>query len=324
VKFGREPFRKCDAWDDLRAQAAGESKMRRINGISIALERGQIACSIRFLAKRWQWRPARVQRFLNFLVTEYMIAVEATTELTTITILNFDRVTECRERVTESAPDTHVSQSQPATSDCKNETKPPSKTGGESASDTPPDTNLERNPLLDSESKAGDGGNARAREPLISEQAIQLADDVMLILGIDTKFVPPGWCGAAMWLQAGLNSGWRPEIVRIAAAKIRARRNYQPPFSYRYLGPPITREHELMAEPGLPFSPMVVSKEPRHAKTPADPTANDWRASRDRWRAAAAKLNASVAQDREREDQAGEGIDGEVLQFAAAARRDRS
>ena len=147
----------------------------------------------------------------------------------------------------------------------------------------------------------------------------------MQALGIDLEFVPPGWCGAAMWLQAGLNSGWRPELVRLAVDRVRARKNYQLPFSYRYLSQPIAREHQLMAERSLPTPPIseTSNQEANHAeKTPQYRHATPWQQSRDRWRAAAAKLNASVAADKAA--RAGEGDGGADVQPTATVGRDRS
>jgi len=166
------------------------------------------------------------------------------------------------------------------------------------------------------------GDNARARGPLISELAFQLASDVMTTLGIDREFVPPGWCGAAMWLQAGLDSGWRPEIVRIAAAKIRARKNYQPPFSFRYLLQPIIREHQLMAEPSLPMPPVVVASNQRTGHVQKADTVTDWRASRDAFRRAHAKLRAHNDRQQSPEGDGGQPS-GEIIRLAAATGRDR-
>jgi hypothetical protein len=101
----------------------------------------------------------------------------------------------------------------------------------------------------------GDGG-VRARDGVISTQAIELADEVMAILGVDRESVPPAWCGAAMWLSAGIATGWRPELVRLAAQRVAAaRRREGPPGSYRYLEKPILHEHQEAARPVPPAPP---------------------------------------------------------------------
>lgn len=50
-------------------------------------------------------------------------------------------------------------------------------------------------------------------EPLISPQAIQLADEIAVIAGHDLKFVPPAWCGAAARVQVWLKAGWQPSLI---------------------------------------------------------------------------------------------------------------
>ena len=312
--FKTEPFTEREAWIWMIGTAARSEKLRRVGAARITVQRGQLAFSIRFMAKRWQWAPATVQRFLSRLVTECMIEVAPSNEATVVTVTNYDKY-QFTESVTESPPIHHAT----AVSSSNGEEKSTPPQTPESQNETAAVRIKGDNPSS-SESEGGDAGNARAREAMISQLAFDLATDVMQILGIDTAFIPPGWCGAPMWLQAGLNSGWRPEVIRVAAAKVRARRNYQPPYSFRYLGQPITREHELMAAPLLPMPPvMVSSQDSPHAKTSADQTAPDWRSSRDAFRRAHAKLKAHNASQSETGD--GETACGEVIQFAAPTRR---
>lgn len=165
----------------------------------------------------------------------------------------------------------------------------------------PRDTPSESLPsILSSEERkkeGGDGGDVRATEPLVSNAAFDLADEAMTILGIDLSFVPPAWCGFAMWLQGGLTSGWQPELVRLAARKVAAaRRREGPPHSFRYLGKPIVREHELAALPvpaprqiAFPFASNVV--EIPHGR----PDPSDWRARNDAAHAALAEFSEGVA-----------------------------
>lgn len=73
---------------------------------------------------------------------------------------------------------------------------------------------------------ADDAGDARAK-PLVSREAQELADELLVIAGHDLKFVPPGWCGAAMRVQAWL-AEWPREII-VAAVKGAAARKRGPP-----------------------------------------------------------------------------------------------
>jgi hypothetical protein len=84
-------------------------------------------------------------------------------------------------------------------------------------------------------------------------EAAALAQDVFVLVGIDLEFVPPLWCGLAMFLQAGLAGGWKPDVVRLAVRKVMAQRRQDgAPTSFRYFEKPITREHELAARPVPP------------------------------------------------------------------------
>jgi hypothetical protein len=65
LKAPDEPFTKLEAWIWLLSEARW--KPRR------SLERGEFSHSIRFLEKRWKWKPGRVERFLNLLKARGMI-----------------------------------------------------------------------------------------------------------------------------------------------------------------------------------------------------------------------------------------------------------
>lgn len=311
----RDPHSQREAWSWLQRNAAVRNITVHVGRREIALCRGELAYSLRFLAKRWQWSIARVQRFLQRRCDEGFITCETVNGITKVTLTK--PVTEYATPVTESANDTHPESLINGVSH-SNETEfidqnRDSDTPNESASDT----NKGRITFSSQDSVVGDG-KTRAREAMISPEAFALADDVMRILGIDVEFVPPGWCGAPMWLQAGLNSGWRPEIVRVAVAKVRARPRFQPPYSFRYLAKPITREHEIWAEPALPVSPVIVSNQDHsHAKAAAS---TDWRASRDAFRAAHAKLGAFVDQQGA---ESSSGDSPQVVPFVAPTGRAR-
>lgn len=285
--FPDEPFSAREAWLWLVCAAVKRPRRRRVGHAAINLARGQLAYSHRFMAKRWSWSVSKVQRYLSRLVTESMIESVTESGVTRVTICNYDKfqgVPELPESVNESPPN-----------------------------------QIREKPLLsiDSELVGGAESRARAREETfeISEQATQLADEIMLTFGIDIKFIPPGWCGAPMWLQAGLNSGWRPELVRITAAKLKARKNFQVPYSFRYLGQPIQREHELFAEPHLPITPVIAAKNNEVDNVQKTSVAADWKQSRDGFRAARAKFKAGLDADAA----AGSGDSRSIIRFAAPA-----
>jgi hypothetical protein len=292
--FPNEPFTHREAWMWMIGAAARTPGARRIgNHAVVELARGQLAFSHRFLAERFQWSVARVQRFLARLVTESMIESVTESGVTRVTICNYAKYQPVPEYF-------------------------------ESPTDTPPSQREDK--LLLSTQIDIDGVDARARESCaISKEAFDLADEIMLLLGIDLKFVPPGWCGAALWFHTGLTAGWRPELVRIAAAKIRARKRYEIPFSFRYLAKPIQREHEFAAEPHLPMPPVVVSKgqETAHAAKTTEHPAHGWQQSRDRFRNAVAKLGDALDQHDAGSAAVG-GNGAQVVPITAAAGRGRS
>jgi hypothetical protein len=81
------------AWIDLIESAAFKDTKHEIGGRRIPVKRGQCTTAYRFLAKRWHWSLARVQRFLGRLRAAGMIvtAVDADTGFTMLTICNYDR-----------------------------------------------------------------------------------------------------------------------------------------------------------------------------------------------------------------------------------------
>jgi|GEM_PF-1370195 len=120
-------------------------------------------------------------------------------------------------------------------------------------SETSPETDSE----TDSEQKDDGGGGARARpSPLISTEANGLAEEIMTIVGIDRTFIPPGWCGAPMRIQAWIAQGWTRDVILIAVRKATARKRDGAPDSVSYFEKPIAREVALQAAP-LPTATVV-------------------------------------------------------------------
>ena len=88
--FVREQFCRGYAWDWLVASAAYKDHEIEVKGCVVLVTRGQLCHSVRFMAKRWNWSPAAVQRFLYRLQEAEMIRCETDTGQTVITICNYD------------------------------------------------------------------------------------------------------------------------------------------------------------------------------------------------------------------------------------------
>jgi hypothetical protein len=72
--FGSAEYSERDAWIWLIESACWQPKGTRIKGETVALSRGQMSFSVRFLAVKWRWSKSRVDRFLKRLTAENMIS----------------------------------------------------------------------------------------------------------------------------------------------------------------------------------------------------------------------------------------------------------
>jgi len=152
------------------------------------------------------------------------------------------------------------------------------------------------------------GGGVRTREELVSREAIAVAEEVMAIFEIDREFTPPGWCGAAMRIQSGMNEGWKREIILLAARKIAANKRDGPPDNFTYLEKPIAREHANANKPIPVEAASNVQANQRHP-------GGAYGASKDRFREAHADLKAFIA-----EQDSGDGS-GQIVELLPTPRR---
>jgi len=101
----------------MLANAVWKAHTVRRAGVTVDLERGQLAFSIRFLAGKWHWHRSRVERFLNVLKNRDTIRVNTETGVCVITFCNYDKY--------QSAPkagETEARQKRDATETKKNNT----------------------------------------------------------------------------------------------------------------------------------------------------------------------------------------------------------
>lgn len=84
---------------------------------------------------------------------------------------------------------------------------------------------------------------------LISQQAFDLAEKLLIIAGHDPKFWPPGWCGAPMRVQTWLTNGWSLEVIEASVRASMARKRDGPPSSVQFFEKSIATEIARQAAP---------------------------------------------------------------------------
>jgi hypothetical protein len=87
-----EPFTKWQAWQDMLLLAAFKPHGKPIRGITVELQRGQLAASDRYLARRWKWSVGKVRRFLRHLESKSVAQIVSQTNNVSrvITITNYE------------------------------------------------------------------------------------------------------------------------------------------------------------------------------------------------------------------------------------------
>lgn len=77
------------AWLDLIMLANYENKKAPCKGKIITCKRGDVNLSISYLSRRWGWGRNKTRKFLDLLAQDNMIQIKATTNRTTLTLVNY-------------------------------------------------------------------------------------------------------------------------------------------------------------------------------------------------------------------------------------------
>lgn len=85
-----KPYSKGQAWVDLLLKANYKDINTVYKGQLITCKRGDVNTSILSLASDWGWDRKKVRNFLSALEQDGMVATNATTHRTTITIVNYE------------------------------------------------------------------------------------------------------------------------------------------------------------------------------------------------------------------------------------------
>lgn len=97
--FRGQSYCERAAFEWLIGHAAWKNTRARVGSKMVAVHRGQLHVSLRYLAVAWGWHRNRVQRFLRMLTKERMIGTESGTGQTFITICNYDRYQASRDNL---------------------------------------------------------------------------------------------------------------------------------------------------------------------------------------------------------------------------------
>ena len=216
--FKPEPFTEREAWIWLIEEAAWKPCRVRIGAEIVSLDRGQLAHSVRYMAKAWRWEQTKVWRFLKKLRTNGMIEnaqenfAKNTTASATATQHQTQRISIC-----------NYDKYQPGGNSEESKTATPNATVPQQ------DRNKEETiKQLNKEDDDEDGA------PLVAKQADRVADEVAKICGHDLKFIPPAWHGAAYRVQSWLAQGWREEIILASCREQIAKKRDGPPDRIQY------------------------------------------------------------------------------------------
>jgi hypothetical protein len=232
--FKDETYTQREAWAWMIAQAAYRPHRRRIGAAEVALSRGQLAASLRFMAEKFKWPEANVRRFLARLRRNAMIDAATDAGITVLTIRNYDRY------------------------------QWPNRTI-DASSDAVPTQHRRKGEEREIRKELAGAGEPPANRS-VSEEAYSLTKEIAQICGFaDVEDWPPGWCGAPLRVHRWLSEQW-PSVVIIAACReTMARKRDGPPNSINFFEKAVARAVAQQAAP-LPIVVINNTKESLHAQ----------------------------------------------------------
>lgn len=219
--FASEPFTEREAWAWLISEASFKARKKRVGNTVFDLARGQLACSLRFMAEAWQWKKDKVARFLKRLETATMIATQARHDATLITVCKYD---------------VYQKVSLPAIQENATPDETPTRHQRDKLENT-------KNTKLDADAETARGAS------LVSPEAVRLTQELLVIAGHSLDFWPPGWVNASMRVQTWLSEGWPEEIIVAAVKGTAARKRGPPANSVQFFENAIAEEIARQAAP---------------------------------------------------------------------------
>ena len=88
--FKPEPFSEREAFMWIIMDASYKPREKRVGNVTVDLQRGQLATSVRFMCDAWGWSKSRVDRFLKRLENRDMIGTDSGTGINVITVCKYD------------------------------------------------------------------------------------------------------------------------------------------------------------------------------------------------------------------------------------------
>lgn len=88
--FKDQPLTEREAFIWMIMEASWKPRAKRIGNVTVNLDRGQLAASVRFMADAWKWEKSTVDRFLKRLEKRDMIGTASGTGINVITICKYD------------------------------------------------------------------------------------------------------------------------------------------------------------------------------------------------------------------------------------------
>tara|TARA_R100000329_G_scaffold109589_1_gene90029 strand:- start:2217 stop:2999 length:783 start_codon:yes stop_codon:yes gene_type:complete len=101
-----KPYDKARAWIDLLLLANHKTTDVLIKGTVYTCKRGEVLRSVKFLQNRWGWSRQKVRTYINLLEKLKMINKNLTTNLTHLTICNYNNF---QDTVTNKKPQSNQS-----------------------------------------------------------------------------------------------------------------------------------------------------------------------------------------------------------------------
>lgn len=219
----RRVYSRMEAWFWLLREASWKARRVRVRGHLVTLQRGQLAHSLRFMGGAWGWEKTKVERFLDDLKSETMIATDGATGITVTTICNYNNYQlggdqNATPRATEAA--------------------------------TPARHQRDKLEERKKERTDDDDVGARPSANLVSDEAIELTEEIGKIAGLLTaEDWTPGWCGAPMRVQMMLTQGWKREVMLASAREQMAKKRDGPPHTINYFEKGFASAHAKLSQP---------------------------------------------------------------------------